>query len=158
RNVEFFDFFFIHEHFTRFLTNEAKRTAPWWYFGPIFAVGILPWLTLFAWTAKRSWTDAPVDRNGFCWQRFVLVWAAFIFVFFSLSGSKLSSYILPIFPALALVIAWQLVVIDDNLFRRLSIPLIALTGFAWLAALLGYDTLAARIANDAQPIEPLLAY
>ena len=47
-------------------------------------------------------------RNGFCWQRFVLVWAAFIFVFFSLSGSKLSSYILPIFPALALVIAWQL--------------------------------------------------
>ncbi len=158
RNAEFFDFFFIHEHFTRFLTNEAKRTAPWWYFVPILAVGILPWLTLFAWTAKRSWTDAPADRNGFCWQRFVLVWAAFIFVFFSLSGSKLSSYILPIFPALALVIARQLVTIDDTLFRRLSIPLIALTGFAWLAAVLGYDTLAARIASDAQPVKPLLAY
>ena len=94
--------------------TKPSATAPWWYFVPIFAVGILPWLTLFAWTAKRSWTDAPADRNGFCWQRFALVWAAFIFVFFSLSGSKLSSYILPMFPALALVIAWQLVTIDDD--------------------------------------------
>jgi hypothetical protein len=42
------------------------------------------------------------DDNGFNWQRFALVWSAVIFVFFSVSGSKLPSYILPIFPALAL--------------------------------------------------------
>ena len=158
RNAEFFDFFFIHEHFTRFLTNEAKRDAPWWYFVPILVAGILPWLTVFAWTAKRSWTDASPDRNGFSWQRFALVWAAFIFVFFSLSGSKLSSYILPIFPALALVIAWQLMIMDNTLLRRVSLPLVALTGILWIAALLGYDTLAVRIATDAQPVQPLLAY
>ena len=158
RNAEFFDFFFIHEHFTRFLTNEAKREAPWWYFVPIFAVGILPWLTLFVWMATRTWTDASADRNGFCWQRFALVWAAFIFVFFSMSGSKLSSYILPIFPALALVIAWQLAVIGPTLLWRLSVPLVALTGVVWLAAVLGYATLVARLASDAQPAGPLLAY
>lgn len=158
RNAEFFDFFFIHEHFTRFLTNEAKREAPWWYFVPIFVVGILPWLALFAWTAKRSWTDAPTARNGFCWQRFALVWAAFIFVFFSLSGSKLSSYILPIFPALALVIAWQLATIADSLLWRLSLPLVTLAGVAWLALLLGYDAIAAQLANEAQPVGPLLAF
>ncbi len=158
RNAEFFDFFFIHEHFARFLTNEARREAPWWFFIPIFAVGTLPWLLVFAWTAKRSWTDAPIDRNGFCWQRFALVWAAFIFVFFSLSGSKLSSYILPIFPALALVIAWQLATISDRLLWRLSLPLVALTGVAWIAVLLGYEHVAAQLANDAQPVEPLLAF
>ncbi len=158
RNAEFFDFFFIHEHFTRFLTNEAKREAPWWYFVPILAVGILPWLTVFVGTIKRSWTDAQTGRNGFCWQRFALVWAAFIFVFFSMSGSKLSSYILPIFPALALVIAWQLVVIGPALLWRLSLPLVTLTGVGWLATVLGYETLALRLASDAQPIGPLLAY
>ncbi len=157
RNPEFFDFFFIHEHFTRFLTNEAKREAPWWYFFPILVVGVLPWLTLLAWTVKRSWTHAPADRNGFCWQRFALVWAAFIFVFFSLSGSKLSSYILPIFPALALVIGWQLATIGDTLLWRLSLPLVALTGVVWIAAFLGYDTIAPQLASDAQPVEPLLA-
>ena len=36
RNPEFFDFFFIHEHFTRFLTNEHQREGAWWYFIPIF--------------------------------------------------------------------------------------------------------------------------
>jgi len=33
-----------------------------------------------------------------------MVWSVFIFFFFSISGSKLPSYILPIFPALALLI------------------------------------------------------
>jgi 4-amino-4-deoxy-L-arabinose transferase-like glycosyltransferase len=32
RNSEFFDFFFIHEHFARFLTGEAHREGAWWYF------------------------------------------------------------------------------------------------------------------------------
>ena len=88
RNKEFFDFFFIHEHFTRFLTNEARREGAWWYFIPNFLVGILPWLTVFLWTVRRMWTDAAIGRNGFSWQKFALVWAAFIFVFFSASGSN----------------------------------------------------------------------
>ena len=158
RNAEFFDFFFIHEHFARYLTNEARREAPWWYFLPILAVGILPWLTLFAWTAKRSWTEAVVDRNGFCWQRFALVWAAVILVFFSFSGSKLSSYILPMFPALALLIAWQLVTLGGALLWRLALPLVTLTGVAWLALLVGYDAIAARLASDGEPVAPLYAY
>ena len=69
KNPEFFDFFFIHEHFKRFLTTEARRPGPWWYFLPILVVGILPWLTVFAWTLPRAWARAPVERNGFCWPR-----------------------------------------------------------------------------------------
>ena len=46
-------------------------------------------------------TGTPT-ANGFSWQRFALVWSAFVFVFFSASGSKLPSYILPMFPVLAL--------------------------------------------------------
>ena len=104
RNPEFFHFFFIHEHFERFLTNEHHREGAWWYFIPIFAVGILPWLTVLAWAAPRLWSDARRRRQRLRLAALRLVWSAFIFVFFSLSGSKLPSYILPIFPPLALLI------------------------------------------------------
>ncbi len=158
RNPEFFDFFFIHEHFTRFLTTEAKRVAPWWYFAPMLAVGLLPWLTVFVWETRRAWTSASVSAGGFRWQRFALIWAAFIFVFFSLSGSKLPSYILPMFPALALIIAWQLSSIDDALLLRLSVPLVVLTGGMWLLTLFGYDAIARRLAGPQQPLAPFVAY
>jgi len=158
RNPEFFDFFFIHEHFTRFLTSEAKRVAPWWYFAPMLAVGILPWLSVFAWETRRAWAGASASANGFRWQRFALIWAAFIFVFFSLSGSKLPSYILPMFPALASIIAWQLSTIDDTLLFRLSLPLVALTGGMWLLLLFGYDAIAPRLAGPEQPLAPFLNY
>jgi 4-amino-4-deoxy-L-arabinose transferase-like glycosyltransferase len=158
RNSEFLDFFFLHEHFSRSLTNEAKREGPWWYFIPFFAAGILPWLTLFVWTARRIWSDARVDRNGFCWPRFALVWSAFIFVFFSASESKLPSYILPLFPALALVIGWQLTTLSDSLLVRLSLLQVVPAGVACLVLLVGYDAIAAQFADARQPLSPLLAY
>ena len=136
-NPEFFHFFFIHEHFERFLTKTHGRYEPWWWFIPILAAGILPWLITLIDSMARAWkTDTPrqnphpsplpqagegekvslhdVRINGFKPKRFLLIWAVFIFVFFSLSGSKLASYILPIFPALALLIGEHLSRIDGR--------------------------------------------
>jgi 4-amino-4-deoxy-L-arabinose transferase-like glycosyltransferase len=158
RNPEFFDFFFIHEHFTRYLTGEHHREGAWWYFVPIFAVGILPWLTVFLWTAKRMWTDARSEASGFNWQRFALVWTAVIFVFFSMSGSKLPSYILPIFPALALAIGLQLTTLPDATLARLTLPLVVALGVVTLAVLFAYEPIAAHFADARQPLGPLLAY
>ena len=158
RNPEFFGFFFIHEHFTRFLTTEHRREGAWWYFIPILVVGILPWLTVLAWTARRMWTDAPPASNGFNWQRFALVWSAFIFVFFSVSGSKLPSYILPVFPALALAIGWRLTLLPASALLRLVAPLVVTMGVLTLIVLFGYGAIAERIADERQPLAPLLAY
>jgi 4-amino-4-deoxy-L-arabinose transferase-like glycosyltransferase len=157
-NPEFFDFFFIHEHFTRFLTGEHRREGAWWYFLPIFVVGILPWLTVFFGTARRMWTGAPSEANGFNGHRFALIWSAVIFVFFSMSGSKLPSYILPIFPALALPIGWQLATLSDTRLARLTLPLVILVGVITLAAIFGYAPLVAHFADARQPLPPLLAY
>jgi 4-amino-4-deoxy-L-arabinose transferase-like glycosyltransferase len=157
-NPEFFRFFFIHEHFERFLTNEHHREGAWWYFVPILAGGILPWLTVLAWTAPRLWSGASVDSNGFSWQRFALVWSAFIFVFFSLSSSKLPSYILPIFPALALVIGVQLATLPERTLIWLTLPLVVVTGACMLAIGFGFETIAQRFADERQPLAPLLAY
>jgi 4-amino-4-deoxy-L-arabinose transferase-like glycosyltransferase len=158
RNPEFFGFFFVHEHFTRFLTTEHRREGAWWYFIPIFMVGILPWLIVLAWTARRAWTEARPTASGFNWQRFAIAWSVFIFVFFSASGSKLPSYILPIFPALALVIGWQLTRIDPTMLLRLVAPLVVAMGLLTLVALAGFEMIADRIADERQPLAPLLAY
>ncbi len=124
-NDEFARFFFIHEHFERFLTTGHARPGPWYYFVPWFAAGMLPWLLVLAWGVRRAWRDGTPNALGFSWQRFALSWAAFVFLFFSASGSKLQSYILPMFPPLALVTAFLLVRLEARTLLRLMLPLVA---------------------------------
>lgn len=157
RNPGFFDFFFVHEHFTRFLTSEHRRTGAWWYFVPILVVGLLPWVVVFFAALPRAWR-ASRGEDGFHWQRFALVWSAVIFLFFSASGSKLPSYILPLFPALALIVGWQLTTLSDAALARLTLPLALLAGALTLAAVIGYPALVTRLANARQPAGPLLDY
>ena len=105
-NPEFARFFFIHEHFERFLTKAHGRYQPMWYFIPILLIGMLPWLgSLVQGIAAGFRRDAG---RRFQPRRFLLVWAVLVFVFFSVSSSKLASYILPIFPALAALIGVHL--------------------------------------------------
>jgi 4-amino-4-deoxy-L-arabinose transferase-like glycosyltransferase len=101
-NPEFFRFFFVHEHFERFLTREHDRYQPAWYFVPVILVGILPWIVALFPALGRAWRRSPEAQ--FQSRRFLLLWCIVVFAFFSASSSKLSSYILPIFPALALLV------------------------------------------------------
>ena len=105
-NPEFFRFFFIHEHFERFLTKVHGRYEPPWYFVPVLAVGILPWLPALPGAVVAAFRTAEPGR--FRPLRWLLAWCAVVFVFFSVSGSKLPSYILPMFPALAVLIGRHL--------------------------------------------------
>jgi 4-amino-4-deoxy-L-arabinose transferase-like glycosyltransferase len=95
-NPEFFRFFFIHEHFERFTTREHGRYQAVWYFVPVLLAGVLPWIVGLFPALVRAWTRAPETR--FQPRRFLLVWCAVVFAFFSASDSKLGSYLLPIFP------------------------------------------------------------
>jgi 4-amino-4-deoxy-L-arabinose transferase-like glycosyltransferase len=104
-NPEFPYFFFIHEHLQRFTSKIHNRAGPWYYFIPILLLGIFPWLGVLA---QSLWNGRRDETSGFQPKKMLLIWSGFIFFFFSISGSKLPSYILPIFPALALLIACHL--------------------------------------------------
>ena len=99
-NPEFARFFFIHEHFERFLTKTHGRVEPAWYFLPVLAIGFLPWTTMALQAVPASWRRTG---EGFQPRRFLLLWCLVVLGFFSASGSKLPSYILPLIPALALL-------------------------------------------------------
>jgi 4-amino-4-deoxy-L-arabinose transferase-like glycosyltransferase len=94
----------VREHFERYLTKIEDRYQPWWFFIPILLAGVLPWLLPALRALYGDWRGSAA-RPGFDARRFAWVWCVVIFVFFSASDSKLLSYILPIFPALALLMA-----------------------------------------------------
>jgi 4-amino-4-deoxy-L-arabinose transferase-like glycosyltransferase len=119
RNPSFPGFFFVHEHFTRFLTTVHQRIEPWWYFLPLLLLGVLPWLVPLSRAVRGAWNEPGGARGPapaaaapgsvasdtptapFRPLRFLLVYAAVTLVFFSASSSKLAPYILPMLPVLA---------------------------------------------------------
>jgi len=100
RNPDFAPFFFVHEHFQRFLTKEAQRVEPWWYFLALLVIGALPWLIALLRGVAASWRESD-STSGFKPLKFLLVFSALTLVFFSMSDSKLATYILPMFPPMA---------------------------------------------------------
>ena len=132
RNPEFAHFFFVHEHFQRFTTTQHRRTGNAWYFVPVLAVGLLPWTTLLPGAILQAWRRTPgVFQPG----RLLLAWCGVIFAFFSASGSKLPSYILPMFPALALLVGARLASLPARAASRHAMA-IAATAVLLVAALL----------------------
>jgi 4-amino-4-deoxy-L-arabinose transferase-like glycosyltransferase len=75
----------------------------------------LPWTSLLPQAVRYGAAPAAAHRPE---NRLLLIWSGFIFVFFSLSGSKLPPYILPMLPALALLLGQSLVDAPEGLLRR----------------------------------------
>lgn len=119
RHPEFLRFFFFHEHFERFTSNAHNRTGVPGYFVGVLAIGFMPWtplLLLALGRRLRHWRELFARRsssaqNGVDAERVLWLWAAVTLGFFSFSTAKLPAYILPMFPALAILVAraaWQL--------------------------------------------------
>jgi 4-amino-4-deoxy-L-arabinose transferase-like glycosyltransferase len=105
RLQDFLEFFFVHEHLARYLTPVADRQEPWWFFGGVFLLGSLPWTVSSLRVLGSGWRRHAASAGKFQPIVFLWIWVIFIGVFFSLSDSKLMPYILPVMPALALLIA-----------------------------------------------------
>jgi 4-amino-4-deoxy-L-arabinose transferase-like glycosyltransferase len=101
---DFLQFFFVHEHFARYLTKVADRQEPWWFFGMVFLIGTIPWTVPALRVIFSGWRDRAL-QGQFSPTFFLWIWVLFVGVFFSLSDSKLMPYILPAMPALAVLIA-----------------------------------------------------
>ncbi len=112
-NPEFTRFYFIHEHFERYLTTVHQRYQPAWYFLPVLLGGLYPWSALLPSALRQLFPGLWRERRRHRETWFLLLWAILPFAFFSVSSSKLVPYILPVFPPLALLLgrwlaqAWE---------------------------------------------------
>lgn len=145
-NPEFARFFFIHEHFERYLTPVHKHTEPIWYFPVIALAGALPWTGLVVHALIRAW-GADSGRT-FASRRFLVVWVLAVIGFFSLSSSKLAPYILPAFPALALLTGDFIARASAPVLRRHLAVIAALAMTGLLAAFVAPIPASPRIPAD----------
>jgi 4-amino-4-deoxy-L-arabinose transferase-like glycosyltransferase len=84
-------------------TIKNRPGGPLYFFG-ILAVGLLPWTILLGWLWRREhWRDLDAKSKD-AWL-LLNAWVIFTFALFSFSQAKLPAYILPIFPALAILLA-----------------------------------------------------
>lgn len=110
REKEFLYFFFMDQHILRFLTSKHKRSGPIYYFLPVLFGGMFPWSIFIPRAIANTWKNKEL--------RLMLIWVFVVFAFFSVSGSKLPPYILPLFPPIAIILGylfhekWQLQVIN----------------------------------------------
>jgi hypothetical protein len=116
----------------------------------------MPWTPLLPAIARCSWRDC---RGGHGPTLLLVIWLIFGFVFFSLSQSKLVPYILPLFPALALLAGRSLAALEAGTVRRALL----IGGAFWLilglaVLLAGHDAgMAARLDIASGPAGPAIA-
>lgn len=149
QNPEFPHFFFIYEHFERFTATAHGRTAPFYFFLPLVLVGFLPWIPQFFQSAWQTINQYRIGSFSSAWM--LWAWFAVILIFFSISRSKLPGYIMPVFPALAILAAKS---ITDYLDSRhyLSNPWRFQTLFFVLLGITGYFFLS-EVGRNGQPDE-----
>jgi len=81
-----------------------NRAQPFWFFLPVLAAGFLPWTPLLGWLWRRAHWRSLDGRTQEAWL-VLTVWAGLTFTVFSINTAKLIHYILPMFPALAALMA-----------------------------------------------------
>jgi 4-amino-4-deoxy-L-arabinose transferase-like glycosyltransferase len=94
----FWDDFFWKQHIARFFTPTLEHVQPFWYYIPVLLAGLFPWTPLVALLGQRRLYS---DRRVLL----LAAWVLYGLIFFSIARNKLPGYLLPLFPALAIVLA-----------------------------------------------------
>jgi 4-amino-4-deoxy-L-arabinose transferase-like glycosyltransferase len=138
---KFIDQFIVQHHFARFVTNKYHHPAPFYFYLIVLVALALPW-TIFlgaGFLASRRWHwrgTISIDRL----RVFTFCWIAVPVVFFSISESKLTAYILPVLPAVALLVGERItcylnVQRGDLVMRSTGVLLVGLGVFGgWYVA------------------------
>jgi 4-amino-4-deoxy-L-arabinose transferase-like glycosyltransferase len=124
-NGHFFVDALLFHNMTRFGEVVSGHYQPWYFYGLVLLAGFVPWTLLLPWAAQKTWqwrNQLPPLAG------FALVWAVTVLLFFQVAQTKLLTYILPMFPALAL---WVGCLVDMALARE---QVQGLKRLAWLTA------------------------
>lgn len=133
-------FFGVH-NFGRFLNAMENHRGPIFYYLIAVCIGFFPWSVLFGpslWHLQRQLRESSPWRAGYV---LVCCWLAVWIGFFSLAGTKLPSYVVPAYPALALLMGsfverWlREPALLTKLWPRLAWGIVALVGIGMTVAL-----------------------
>ena len=162
RNPDFPRYALWQESLQRFSTGHARRGGSIFYYLPVFLGGLLPWslfLVFAGWNKVRRWKYLRDEVNKPV--LFSLAWAIVIFIFFTISRSKLPAYFLPATVPLSILMAHAWGEMDTVLAERrpdwLTAGFAALIGTGLLVAAAAWEifqfaAVRARIVEKIDPI------
>ena len=125
--------FFYNDHVRRIFEAEHRSNDTWYFYPGIMIGGMFPWC-LYALASLGYLIKNIIRKNSNPLYLYLGCWIFSVFIIFQPAHSKLVSYILPLFPALALVTGDFICnIIAEKRWRTASV----LAGGTWLA-LLGF--------------------
>ena len=89
----------LKKHFVERAVYGMHHKQPFWYYLKVMPVQLLPWTGLVPGAFLLAWKNRRREK----W--FLMIWAVFVILFFSISSEKRDLYTLPAFPAFALLMA-----------------------------------------------------
>jgi len=92
----------LHQNVDRYVA-AWNSTHPAWYYLWRFPLGFFPWVLFLPWGVAQALSQEERDRRRAA--VFLLMWIAAIFLFFSFSTGKRGVYIIPLYPAAAILVA-----------------------------------------------------
>ena len=129
---ELFHYFVVEQTIKRYTTDQWMRTQPVWFYLATISATAFPWCWALL-TGRRSWRVGPPDQTILLW---LAAWFILPVLFYSFAQSKLLLYVLPVYPATALLAAYWLGQAPLPLVRRWTLA--TQIGFTvLLAALVG---------------------
>jgi 4-amino-4-deoxy-L-arabinose transferase-like glycosyltransferase len=131
----FVDQYWTQHHVGLLKATEYDHAQPVWYYIPGLLAGFFPWSLLLP-SIRFAAGDFAPDTDAGRVRLLAVVWAALTFVAFSAMRSKLVSYLLPMYPACALLAASVVArAAESRRGLRVALPL-GVGGILTLAVLL----------------------
>jgi 4-amino-4-deoxy-L-arabinose transferase-like glycosyltransferase len=104
-NPEFLHFFFVTQQVSRFLTTQDFNSkAAFWFYIPVVLIGFFPWSLFLVQAFIKNVKQVFSNKQLYASELFLVIWFSVVFIFFSIPKSKTVGYILPVFPAAALLV------------------------------------------------------
>jgi 4-amino-4-deoxy-L-arabinose transferase-like glycosyltransferase len=116
--------FFLNENVNRALTSMEDHSGPVFYHAAALLALFAPWSVFLAGTVWFGVKETVSNANEVRPHRFLICWFGAYLVFFSLVRTKLPNYVLPLYPALAILTARFLTRWADGILtaRRWMMP------------------------------------
>ena len=133
----FIDAHLLNQSLVRVWGTVGNNDGPvWYYLWEILKFGF-PWLLFLPQGLRLSW-----DNQGLSWARLALVWSGAYLLVISVMQTKLPWYVLPIYPALSLMVGAQLNRLWNPLRMGILQPRPILHARAWFAGFAGFALVA----------------
>lgn len=107
--------FFYNDHWRRVIEAEHRSNDTWYFYPLTIILGLFPWSLFTGLVFVELFKKLKNRLDGF--EYFLISWIIVVFITFQFAHSKLASYIMPLFPPVALLTGSLIYEMIENNFK-----------------------------------------